>query len=159
MGVWLTLKQRGPDRLEYSVALAQRLTFGLIFVLILTAILTTAPRVFAGTNTFALIMAAVALLATIYDEAWVFDRGSGHCMSRLGVLGAVRCREVPLAGITALRLVNTTQAPRRSLVALVIVVEDGRPLKVDMVRGVAVSRLKDAAAEIARFCEVPLEEE
>jgi len=152
---WLTIKRRGPERLEYSVSPAYRIGFALIAVLLMAALASVSERLFDRSNTLAYILLAGSIAAALYEERWLFSPESVEY--RVGIVGLARTRRWPLSEARCLRLVESKHSVGRAIVSLSVAVGDGKALRVDMARGSAGERLREIAQEVSRLSGIPIE--
>ena len=158
MGIWLGVRHIDENRIEYGVTWGQRIVFTVIGLTILLSILSTTERLFQATNSVALVLVGICIFAAVYTESWRFNRAELACDHLVGIPGLLRVQTHPLDDSASLKLVKTTLPARRGYTSLLLVLGEERPLKIDMARGDS-EKLKATAAEIAKFCQLALEED
>ncbi len=152
---WLTIKRRGPDRLEYSVSTVYRIGFALIAALLIAALASVAEHLFDRSNTLAYVLLAGSLAAALYDERWQFSpEGVEYSV---GIIGLARRRRWTLSQARCLRVVESRQSAGRAMVSLAFLLADGKPCRIDMARGAAGERLREIASELSRVSGIPIE--
>jgi hypothetical protein len=119
LGFRLTFKELPDGRLSLSVPLFYRLLLIGIGVLILAAVVLTAPegdrRLLVPSNILPLIISLLSLVGGAYHERWIFDRPRGEITHRFGVAFFGTTRRYPLGETEALELEGigrTPQSPR-----------------------------------------------
>ena len=161
----LVLSLRGDGRLELRPSRVFRVLLGMIAAVLGTAIAFSAA---AGENTalMPLLLMAASLLASLYEERWIFS-ADGGIESRHGLLFLKAVRIYPseevekftLSSFTKGKLRGTDpQAPSFLPSYLVLAVEtrgDG-DRTIEILRYAKKERLETRAAKIAGFCSKPL---
>jgi len=172
LGFRLTLKKLSDGRLSLSVPLFYRALLGAIGVLILLAVILTAPegdrRLFAPGNTVPLIVCLLSLLGALYHERWLFDRPHDAVVHRFGV-GFVRLtRRYRLSEMQELELEGAPGAPRGEgaagllfrrkgpILTLWLNGRDGSRHRLETYSPSQSARATDIARRIAGYCEIPL---
>jgi hypothetical protein len=116
LGFRLTLKELPDGRLSLSVPLFYRLLLIGIGVLILAAVVLTAPegdrRLLVPSNILPLIISLLSLVGGAYHERWIFDRPGGEIIHRLGVAFVGATRRYPLGETEALELEGIGRTPQ-----------------------------------------------
>ena len=159
MGIWFGVRKMDEDRIEYAVTWTQRVVFTLIGVTILLAIFSTTEHVFQASNSVALILVGICAFAAVYTESWRFDRAKQTCEHLIGIPGMLRTRNHSLSGSASFKLVKTDLPARRGYTSLLLILGEDKPLKLDMIRGAGSQKLETVAEELARFCDLVVEED
>ncbi len=152
---WLSIKRRGPDRLEYSVSLLYRIGFVAIAALLLAALASASERLIDRSNIVAYVLFAASVMAAVYDERWIFS--PQDVAYRVGIVGLTRDRRWSISQVRGLRLAESRQSMGRSVVSLSISVDEGRSFRIDMARGAAGDRLREFAGEVSRLSGIAIE--
>jgi hypothetical protein len=108
LGFRLTLRELPDGRLSLCLPLFQRILLAAIGLLILLAMILTAPegdkRLFVPANTVPLIITILSLLGALYQERWVFDRSQDRVVHQFGVLFAGASRRHRISEMKAVEL-------------------------------------------------------
>ena len=115
LGFRLTLKELPDGRLSLSVPVVYRVLLTAIGLLILLAVVLTAPeedrRLFVPANTVPLIIGFLSLLGGAYHERWSFDRPGGEVTHRFGLAFVGTTRRYGLSDMANLELEGIRRNP------------------------------------------------
>jgi hypothetical protein len=115
LGFRLTLKELPDGRLSLSVPVVYRLLLAAIGLLILLAVVLTAPgeerRLFVPANTVPLIIGFLSLLGGAYHERWSFDRPGDEVTHRFGLAFVGTTRRYKLSELAELELEGIRRNP------------------------------------------------
>jgi hypothetical protein len=111
---WLSLRERGADRLQLSLSAIHRVTFAIltviaVFILFTGVLFEGESTVFLPRNTVAGILVIIMLFGLLYEERWTFDRAAGRVENRFGVVFLARRRVFPLADLERVALDRFTR--------------------------------------------------
>jgi hypothetical protein len=175
MGFRLTLRKRPDGRLALSVPVFYRALLGGIGVLILLAVILTAPegerRLFAPGNAVPLIICALSLLGAAYNERWLFDRPGDAVIHRVG-LGIFRTtRRYRLSDMAALELEGARGNPRLEqaggllfrrkgpILTLWLAEKEEKAHRLETYSPAQAPRAAETARTIAEYCQLALRAE
>ena len=154
------LRKVSERRLVYSTSLGFRLVFAAIAVFLIVSI--------RQPNVVVFIFLALSLFGALYLERWVFDKDANLFEKNVGVLFLHTRKKVPLDRLERVELREVGPAhherPRmmraisRAAAILSVVDRDGTTYGLDMVKGASLKEIRDSAAKLARFCNVPFED-
>ncbi len=165
MQINLQLRHAGAT-LVYGIPLWFRIVSGAITgILVLVSILTGSLGVGGA------IITAMALLATLYEERWVFDPAHDLCEGRVGLLFAARKTRIAISDIERLRVdvfakgrldqrdrPADDKLPIGSQVRLIIDTKSGDHYMVDSVSFRRKASIVQSATLLATCCGVELED-
>jgi hypothetical protein len=168
----LELRRLSTDRLALLIPLRVRVLPALVAGWLLYALVGAANTVSTGPLVVALLLLALASLAALYDDRWIFDSERRQVLRRIGLLFAARQTVMAMADFDRVilrgRVVaaeRTAQLPHErqrsgiaSFAALLLQDTAGRCYRVEQCRGTHAGDLAAVAAAIASFCGLPLED-
>ena len=145
----------------YSTSIGFRVVFAAIAVfLIITA---------RQPNVIVIIFLALSVFGALYLERWVFDKDANLFEKNVGILFLHTRKKLPLDGLqrVVLREVGPAhhERPRmmraisRASAILAVVDRDGNSYGLDMVKGASLRELRTSAEKLAKFCEIPFEDQ
>ncbi|MBN1835467.1 MAG: hypothetical protein JW820_06415 [Spirochaetales bacterium] len=173
LGFRLTLKRLRDGRMCLSVPVFYRALLGGIGLLILLALLFTAPPgedrgLFVPANTVPLIVALLSLLGALYHERWIFDRPGDAVIHRVGVAFIRSVRRYRISELTGLELEGThggrVPAPgllmgrRGPLLTLWLNGRDRSQHRLETYAPAQGGRAAETARALAEYCSLPLRE-
>ena len=164
----LVLVLRSDGRMELRPSRLFRGLLALIALITAAAAIASAADG-AGPTAMPLILFAAALLASLYEERWIFS-ASGAIENRHGLLLLNRVRRYEPEAIEGFRLSSFTKGRLRgtdteappflpSFVVLAVDTSDSGPRTIEILRYGKKERLEARAAKIAAFCSKPLTNE
>lgn len=173
LGFRLTLKKLPEGRLSLSVPVFYRGLLAAIGVLILLAVILTAPegdrRLFAPGNTAPLIVCLLSLLGALYHERWLFDRPQDQVTHQYGLLFAHANRRQRLSEMSRIELEQFAKGqaagsePPRGLLfragrvlTLSLHGKDGTVHRLETYPASQRPRVLPAARLLAEYCGLPL---
>ena len=163
---WLIARRRSADRIDLILHPAFRIVYAVIGIVIAVGLFSADPAAATGPisarNTIPLVFLAISILAVLYHERWVFDRGSSHIRHELGLLPAHKVVRWPADALTAVELRMMVRGAlgteggrgRRRVHTLALAFADGEIVKVDSAPAHGKSRLESLAEDIGRFYDV-----
>ena len=165
----LILREVKPRRLVYAVSPGFRLLFLGIALLILLALLSgSSPSLLEPSNTFALILFLVCILASLYRERWIFDTELDLLEQQTGFLPLYQRKTHRLSGIDRVVLDSHWvggRAPRdrgrlfnRGFVVLALSDREGNVQRLEIGRHLQAGGMRRTGEKIAAFCGVPFVE-
>lgn len=164
MQIRLSLWNRN-GRLIYGIPLWYRLVSGI------TALILIAAAVFSGgLGTVGTIIIGIVVLASLYEERWVFDTVAGSCTGRIGLLFAARKSSFKASDVGLVRidmfakgrldqhdLPPLDKMPRGSQARLIVELLDGERYMLDSVSIKNRDDLEINARAIAQALGAPIE--
>lgn len=160
----LVLYTRSDDMVELALPMSFRVTFGIISVVLIAAILS-----FGMITVVPMVVTAITVLAGLYEERWIFDRARGTVTHRYGLVFLAGKHETSFDEIESFILSNFREVPDeqlfsskrtlalRSLVSLQMGLKGGRSRTIEIRANRHNSTLKESAERISQFCGIPLE--
>jgi len=173
----LVLKAQGQERIVLVISTGFRLIFLSIAVIILAAlVMTSSPPLFHNANIFPLSLCGICLLASLYLERWIFDRGLNLFERNVGLMFLFKRRQQSLDELRRVLLSQYQQGYERSanlrephgsgsrkrrmfsrvFVTLGVEDEQARIYKLDVASAVHIGDIRKNARAIADFCGIPL---
>jgi len=90
----LNLKQISKDTLRLAMPIGFR-----IILLVIAGVFTAAMIAFGSVSWFTLVIIILCLIASIYQDTWIFDRETGTAEHRLGLFLLCTRKTIPLTDI------------------------------------------------------------
>ncbi len=164
MQIRLSLWNRN-GRLIYGIPLWYRLLSGM------TALILVSATVFSGgLGTAGTIILGIVILASLYEERWVFDAQAGSCTGRIGLVFAARKSSFAASDVSLVRidifakgrldqhdLPPLDKMPRGSQARLIVELVDGEHYMLDSVSLKNRGDLEMNARAIAQALGAPIE--
>ena len=169
INMYLVLKKQGEHRLLLQLPIYFRLAFAAIAVFLTFSMIST-----GSLSAAPLILAIISIIASLYQEKWIFDKKSDRVEHQFGlviwfkrqlflqsqianiVLANYREEEANAQPQGFLRLRRTGG---RSLISLALTLEDGRKHTIEIRRTRQGAVMKTNGQTLADFCEKPLIQE
>ena len=155
------LRKVTERRLVYSTSIGFRIVFAAIAIFSIVSM--------RQPNVVVIIFLALSLFGALYLERWVFDKDANVFEKNVGLLFLHTRKKLPLDRLqrVVLREVGPAhhQRPRmvravsRAAAILSVVDHDGRSYGLDMVKGASLREIRDSAAKLAEFCDIPFEDQ
>ena len=155
------LRKVSERRLEYSTSIGFRLIFAAIAVFLIVSM--------RQPNVVVIIFLALSVFGALYLERWVFDKDTNLFEKNVGILFLHTRKKLPLDRLqrVVLREVGPAhhERPRmvramsRASAILSLVDRDGNSYGLDLVKGASLRELRDSAAKLAKFCDIPFEDQ
>lgn len=163
-GIHLTLKQYSEDKLALLIPLRFRLFMIFITLFILFALLSFTPggitELFTAANTLPLLIVLFALLSSLYQESWTWERSADMLQYKFGLLFLYKNQTFKLSDLdrVEISLIKRSSIPAkpRAVIALSLHERKGNSYRLE---NSSFSRLKDITSmgeKIALFCNIPL---
>lgn len=170
MKVHLLLKLDSPIRMRYSIPLRFRLSFLGIAVFILFALVATSEEsLLQSRNTVPLVIAFVSIIGSLYNERWIFDKGKNLVEHHMGLLFFYRRKKFALDTLRKVRVTTFCLGKIydegkegrnfRRMISLSLQDHNETVFKLEVVKYAYLATIRHTAERIARFCEIPLEDE
>lgn len=164
MQIRLSLWNRN-GRLIYGIPLWYRLFSGI------TALILIAAAIFSGgLGTAGTVILGIVVLASFYEERWVFDTKAGTCTGRIGLVFAARKTSFAASDVSLVRidifakgrldqhdLPPTDKMPRGSQARLIVELHDGQRFMLDSVALKNSGDMEMNARAIAQALGAPIE--
>ena len=145
----------------YSTSIGFRIVFAVIAVFLMVSM--------RQPNVVVIIFLALSVFGALYLERWVFDKKSNVFEKNVGLLFLHTRKKLPLDRLqrVVLREVGPAhhERPRmvraisRATAILSVVDRDGTSYGLDMVKGASLREIRDSAAKLAEFCDIPFEDQ
>ena len=145
----------------YSTSIGFRIVFAAIAIFLIVSM--------RQPNVVVIIFLALSLFGALYLERWVFDKDANVFEKNVGLLFLHTRKKLPLDRLqrVVLREVGPAhhERPRmvravsRATAILSVVDRDGKSYGLDMVKGASLREIRDSAAKLAEFCDIPFEDQ
>ena len=145
----------------YSTSIGFRVVFAAIAVFLMISA--------RQPNVIVFIFLALSVFGALYLERWVFDKDANLFEKNVGILFLHTRKKLPLDGLqrVVLREVGPAhhERPRmmraisRASAILSLVDRDGNTYGLDMVKGASLREIRNSAEKLAKFCEIPFEDQ
>ena len=155
------LRKVTDRRLVYSTSLGFRIVFAAIAIFLIVSM--------RQPNVVVIIFLALSLFGALYLERWVFDKDANVFEKNVGLLFLHTRKKLPLDRLqrVVLREVGPAhhERPRmvraisRATAILSVLDRDGKSYGLDMVKGASLREIRDSAAKLAEFCDIPFEDQ
>ena len=155
------MRQVSERRLVYSTSIGFRVVFAAIAVFLIVSM--------RQPNVVVIIFLALSVFGALYLERWVFDKDSNLFEKNVGLLFLHTRKKLPLDRLqrVVLREVGPAhhERPRmvravsRATAILSVVDRDDNTYGLDMVKGASLREIRNSAARLAEFCDIPFEDQ
>ena len=151
------LKNNGPEKLVYATSLGFRLVFVVIMVFMLF--------VTNYANVLQLIFIVICILGATFLERFIFDRAENTFEVNIGLLFLYSTRKIKLDELKQIVLresgIKETNKPwgriiSGQVISISVVDKTGKVFSIDRARGSRVRELREFAARISDFCDIPI---
>ncbi len=152
----------------YSISWGFRAAFLVTASIVIASVASVSGGPFlARFNAFSLAMVGACLLASLYQERWIFDRESNVLERNVGLVFLHTHRRVPLDTLREVVLrgfgAREREGPgflrRAGAATLAVVNREGRFYRLAMASGGGARELQANAERLAAFCGIPLQRE
>jgi len=155
------LRKVTDRRMVYSTSIGFRIVFAAIAIFLIVSM--------RQPNAVVIIFLALSVFGALYLERWVFDKDANVFEKNVGLLFLHTRKKLPLDRLqrVVLREVGPAhhERPRmvraisRATAILSVVDRDGKSYGLDMVKGASLREIRDSAAKLAEFCDIPFEDQ
>jgi len=151
--LFFRMKRPSPQVLVLSFSPLFRIAFGLF-----TAFFAAGSVAF-GASPASVIIVAVSLLSSLYDETWRFDAESRTVTYRWGLLVIAKRKTWAYADVSSISVKTVAKGTRKETAKLVLSTVAGESLTIEMGTKSRKERLGTMAAEVAKALGLELSED